>query len=123
MLEIEGFTDHETFVERPPVDLWRALQTMVDHWLAPDLVTSMVIPGPEDAQPEIDPVAFAGRPRRWSPPPDPSTVESELLTGLRPEEVYRIRWQTRSVPVDEDEELELALELLAGAERNLPDLR
>jgi hypothetical protein len=123
VLEIEGFTDHETFVERPPVDLWRALQTMVDRWLAPDLVTSMVVPGPENAQPEIDPVVFAGRPRRWSPPPDPWTVESELRAELQPEEVYRIRWRTRSVPVDEDEELELALELLASAERNLPDLR
>lgn len=120
VLEIEGFVDRETFVERPPVDIWRALEAMVERRLSPDLVTSFVAPGPEEAQPELDPISFAGLPRRWLPAPDPSTVEAELRSRLQPEEVYRVRWKTRPTPDDEDELSELALQQLANAERDLP---
>lgn len=121
ILEIEGFADHETFVERPPVDLWRSLELIAGQWLAPDLVTTLVIPGPEAAQPVVDPVAFASLQRRWAPPPDAWTVESELKAHLQPEEVYRVRWQTRPAPEDDDEVYELALHQLATAEQNLPE--
>jgi hypothetical protein len=121
LVEIEGFVDHGTFVERPPVDLWRALETMVGQWLVPDLVTAMARPGPDEIQPDPDPVEFASLARRWSPAPDPSTVEAELRSRLQPEPVYLVRWQTRPAPDDEDEVYETALESLRTAEQNLPD--
>jgi hypothetical protein len=121
VVEIEGFVDHETFVERPPVDLWRALETMVGRWLVPDLVTAMARPGPDEIQPDPDPADFAMLPRRWASPPDPATVEAELSSRLQPEPVYLVRWQTRPAPEDEDEVYETALESLRTAEQNLPN--
>lgn len=121
ILELEGFTDHETFVERPPVDLWSALKTMSTQWLSPDLVTALVQPGPEEAQPELDALTFAAFDRRWAPAPDAWTVESELRSRLEPEEIYRVRWRTRSVAGDEDELYIQALQMLADAEGNLPE--
>lgn len=121
VVETEGFVDHETFVERPPVDLWRALETMVGQWLVPDLVTAMARPGPNEIQPDPDPVDFASLARRWAPAPDPATVEAELRSRLQPEPVYLVRWQTRPAPEDEDEIYSLALQQLATAEQDLPD--
>lgn len=120
VVEVEGFVEHATFVERPPVDLWRALEHIAGRWLEPDLVTAMVQPGPPSAQPDTDSTSFSAMPRRWSPAPDAPTVESELRARLAPEELYRIRWQTRPVP-DEDELAETALAQLAGAETALPE--
>jgi hypothetical protein len=121
ILEIEGFVEGEGFVERPPVSLWRALETLVGRRLAPDLVTAMVKPGPEEIQPQPDPAEFATLPRRWAPAPDPATVESEIRSRLQPEPVYLVRWRTRPAPEDEDEVDASALQLLATAENNLPD--
>lgn len=119
--EIVGFVDHTDHVERPPVDLWSSLESMSALWLSPDLVTAMVGPGPDATQPEPDPVAFAGLPRRWEPPPDAWAVESELRSRLRPEEVYRVRWRTRPVAADDDEVVLTAFRMLADAENNLPE--
>jgi len=121
IIELEGFVEGEGSIERPPVSLWRSLETTADQWLAPDLITALVRPGPDEIQPEPDPVVFASLPRRWAPPPDPATVESELRNRLQPEAVYLVRWQTRPPPVDEDEIYELALQMLSTAEHNLPD--
>jgi len=121
VLEMEGFLDRESFFERPPVDLWRALENAAGEWLSPDLVTAMVVPGPVNAQPEPDPITFATLPRRWSRSPDVRTVESELRARLQPEEIHRIRWRTRPVPTDEDEIFESALRMLDSAEVDLPD--
>lgn len=110
VLESEGFVEHATFLERPPVGLW----------LAPDLVTAMVTPGPENAQPDPDPADFAALPRRWFAAPDPAGVEAALRACLTPEPVYRVRWRSRAVP-DDDRALEEALAALAAAESNLPD--
>jgi hypothetical protein len=121
IIKREGFIEGEGYVERPPVSLWRSLETMVGQWLVPDLVTAMVTPGPEANQPEPDPVAFAAMPRSWAPPPEPLTVESVLRSRLRPESVYLVRWQTRPAPDDENEVYELALQQLATAEQNLPE--
>lgn len=120
ILECDGFAEHSTFVERPPVDLWRALESLAGRWLTPDLVTALAAPGPAEAQPDTDPESFATLPRRWSPPPDPWAVEAEIRGRLQPEEVYRVSWRTRAVP-DEDELIGLAVTMLADAERNLPD--
>lgn len=121
ILDIEGFVEEPTFVERPPVDLWRALEVVSGRWLAPDLVTTFVIPAPENAQPEVDPVAFANLPRRWAPAPDAHDVESALRAQLRPEELYLVRWQTQPAPENEDEVYELAIEQLTTAEQDLPE--
>jgi hypothetical protein len=121
VLEIAGLVEHPTFVERPPVDLWRALEGLTGRWLAPDLVTAMVAPGPDSAQPDPDPAIFAAEPRRWAAPPDAAEVAAELRARLRPEELYLVRWQTPPAPDDEDELATLALGLLADAERSLPD--
>lgn len=121
VLEIEGFTEEGGVVERPPVSLWRSLETMAGRWLNPDLVTAMVRPGPDDAQPEPDPVAFADLPRHWTPAPDQSTVKTDIRNLLRPAPVYRVSWRTRPAPDDEEEVFEQALALLATAEQDLPD--
>ncbi len=120
VLESEGLVDHGLYLERPPVDLWRALESTIGKWLTPDLVTAMVVVGPAQAQPEPDPVSFASLPRGWSAAPDAATVESELRGRLEPESVYRVRWQARPGPEDEEEALENALSLLATAERATP---
>jgi len=120
ILEIEGFVEHETFVERPAVDLWRALEALTGRWLRPDIVTSLVTPGPDAIQPDPDPLSFASLQRSWAPAPDALTVELEIRNQLQPEEVYIVRWQTRPAPADEDEVYELALQQLATAEQNLP---
>jgi hypothetical protein len=120
ILEIEGFIDRGAFVERPPVDLWRALESIAGRWLVPDLVTAMVQPGPESAQPGIDSTSFAAAPRRWSPAPDAWTVESELRSRLRAADFYRVRWRAAPVP-DDDELVDMALAQLASAEADLPD--
>jgi hypothetical protein len=121
ILEIEGFVDRESFVERPPVDLWRALEVLAGRWLRPDIVTSLVTPGPDAVQPDPDPLSFASLHRSWAPAPDAWTVELEIRALLQPEEVYMVRWQTRPAPDDEDEVYELALKQLENAERDLPD--
>lgn len=121
IIEIEGFTESEGFIERPPVSLWASLETMVGLWLAPDLVTALVTPGPVGLQPSPDPVIFANRPRRWTTAPDPSRVESELRSRLQPETIYRVRWQTRPAPEAEVEIYELGLQQLATAEQDLPE--
>lgn len=121
VVELEGFIDRAAYLERPPVDLWRSLEALTDRWLSPDLVTALVAPGPESAQPETDPVAFAGLPRRWAPAPDAGTVEAALRGRLRPEDLYRIRWRPRPAPTDEEELDLLAIARLAAAERDLPE--
>lgn len=121
VIESDGFTAHATFLERPPVDLWRALEAGVSRWLVPDLVTAMAAPGPADAQPEPDPVAFAARTRRWVRPPDASVVEATLRAKLAPAPLYRVRWRAGPVPADEDLEAEAALAALASAEHDLPE--
>jgi hypothetical protein len=122
IFEIEGFVEHPLFIERPPVDLWHALESMVGQWLVPDLVTAMVGPGPEELQPDPDPVEFASLSRHWvQEAPEPSAVEAELRNRLRPEEVYRVRWRTPPVPNDEEMALLAAVDLLAIAEQELPE--
>lgn len=119
-LEIEGFLERTSFYERPPVELWRALENASTMWISPDLVTSMVVPGTDSAQPEVDPVSFANLPRSWAQAPDAWTVESEIRARLQPEEIYRLRWRTRPGPEDEDEVFETAMRILATAEVDLP---
>ena len=121
VLEIEGFVEHELFLERPQVDLWRALEDTVGRWLAPDMVTALVRPGPAEIQPEPDPRDFAALPRRWSAPPDSATVEDDLRGRLIPESVYRVTWRTRPAPDNEIEVYEAALAALRTAESDLPD--
>jgi hypothetical protein len=121
VLELEGFVEHELFLERPQVDLWGALEDAAGLWLSPDMVTALVKPGPAEIQPEPDPRDFAARPRRWSTPPDPGVVEGELRNRLRPESVYRVTWQTRPGPDNEIEIYETALAALRTAELDLPD--
>ena len=121
VLETEGFIEHELFLERPQVDLWRALEVAVGQWLRPDMVTALVRPGPADVQPEPDPRDFAALPRHWSTPPDLGTLEGSLRSRLRPESIYRVVWQTRPAPDNEIEIYEAALAALRTAELDLPD--
>jgi len=121
IVDLEGFVEGEAFIERPPVSLWNSLESMVGQWLEPDLVTALVRPGPDEFQPEPDPVSFASLGRRWAPPPDPATVELELRDRLQPSPLYLVRWQTRPPIEDEDEVYEAALQMLRTAEQNLPD--
>jgi hypothetical protein len=121
VLGSEGFAVHPAYLERPPVDLWRALETSAGRWLSPDLATAMATPGPHDAQPDPDPTEFASRPRRWGPHPTPSEVETALRSALAPASTYRVRWQARPAPENDDVAAEQALAALASAEADLPE--
>jgi hypothetical protein len=82
-------------LERPPVSLWQALKDLEGRWVRPDLATAMVIPGPEEAQPTLDPAAFAARPRWSSPPPARFEVADVLRANLQRSDPLTVRWSGR----------------------------
>ena len=81
-------------LERPAVDLWRALASLEGRWLSPDLVTAMIAPGPHAQQPEPDPESFATLARRFRPAPSPSEVAAALRAELVAPELHRVRWRS-----------------------------
>ena len=93
-LEIEGLVEGDGFLERPAVDLWRALASLEGRWLSPDLVTAMIAPVPHEQQPEPDPESFATLTRRFRPAPSPSEVAAALRAELVPPELHRVRWRS-----------------------------
>jgi hypothetical protein len=93
-LTVEGLVDGDGYLERPAVDLWRALTALEGRWLEPDLVTAMIAPVPQDQQPEPDPEDFATLARRWTEPPQPSEVAAALRAALVPPELHVVRWWT-----------------------------
>jgi hypothetical protein len=93
LLSQDGWIEGDGYLERPPVDLWRVLQSFEGRWLAPDLVTAMVAPVPEDLQPEPDPAEFAARPRWFGQSPSPSAVAAALRAELAPLDVHALRWR------------------------------
>ena len=122
VLESEGLVAAPGFFERPAVDAWTALVSLEGRWAAPDLVTALVSPAPEDEQPELDPVEFATRPRSFATPPTPQEVESELLSALVPEPALALRW--RPPPPARDDlkpEFEAWLPRIAEAEALVRD--
>lgn len=98
LVEVDGLAEGDGFLERPAVDLWRALASLEGRWLAPDLVTAMIAPVPHEQQPEPDPEAFAALPRRFRPAPSPAEVAAALRAALVPAEQQIVRW--RSTPGD-----------------------
>ena len=94
VLQTEGLVPEAGFFERPAVDAWNALRSLDGRWMAPDLVTTLASPAPEDQQPDSDPIAFASLPRYSAEPPTPAEVESALLGELVPEDVLTLRWRT-----------------------------
>lgn len=102
-----GFVAHEGFVatpdglERPPVSLWQALLGLDGLWISPDIVTAVVAPAPDDAQPEPDPAAFASRPRRHANVPTTTEVEDEIRARLANVAITRVTW--RGLPSDPDD--------------------
>jgi hypothetical protein len=93
LLGVEGFIEGDGFLERPAVDLWRALAGLEGRWLGPDLVTAMIAPVPHGQQPDPDPEAFAAIARRWTKPPAPADVAEALRAGLVPPEQHVVRWR------------------------------
>ncbi|HPA79649.1 MAG TPA: hypothetical protein PLS95_02445 [Thermoanaerobaculales bacterium] len=118
LVEVEGLIEGDGFVERPSVDLWRALAALEGRWLSPDLVTAMIAPGPQELQPDPDPQAFAAIGRRWAEPPAPPAVAAALRAGLVPAELHRVLWRSTAAEaagLDED-----PWRLLDGALADLP---
>lgn len=108
--------------ERPAIDAWNALRSLEGRWLAPDLVTALAAPLPEERQPEPDPAAFAALPRYIGSPPSPVEVESALLSELVAVPAIGLRW----LPVtagDDSAEIrgEAWLAVLAAAAASVPD--
>jgi len=91
-VEIEGFLDQDGYLERPAIDLWNALTALEGRWIAPDLVTAMVAPGPGELQPHPDPELFAGLDRRYAPAPDPVDVAAALRSHLVAPDLPRVAW-------------------------------
>ncbi len=120
LISSEGFTEHDGFLERPRVDLWTALQTLEGQWVSPDLVTAMVVPGPEDQQPEIDPVSFAALPRRFAAPPNAAEVSAILRQALVPRDVHVLRWRPVATEAPDFEDAD-PLEFLKDPQ-NLPPI-
>lgn len=98
-VEVEGFVEGDGFLERPAVDLWRALASLEGRWLSPDLVTAMIAPVPEDRQPEPVPEDFATIARRWTEAPTPSEVAAALRAELIPPELHRVRWRSTAAEI------------------------
>jgi hypothetical protein len=116
---VEGFVEGDGFLERPAVDLWRALAGLEGRWLEPDLVTAMIAPGPQDRQPEPVPEDFATIARRWTKAPQPSEVAAALRAELVPVELQRVRWHSTAAEVV-DLESEDPWHLLDAALADLP---
>ena len=118
-VEVEGFVEGDGYLERPAVDLWRALAALGGRWLSPDLVTAMIAPVPQDLQPDPEPEAFATIARRWTEPPEPSAVAAALRAGLVPPELHRVLWRSTAAEVV-DLEREDPWHLLDAALADLP---
>jgi hypothetical protein len=119
IVEIEGFEVHESYVERRPVDLWRALLDLEGRWLEPDLVTALLAPLPADHKPEPDPVVFAAIPRWAGTPPSAGEVEAAVAAELIPPGVHRVRWRAPALSYPDAEELD-PRRLIDAAEAALP---
>ena len=116
---VEGFVEGSGFLERPSVDLWRALASLEGRWLAPDLVIAMIAPVPQDQQPDPDPEAFAAIARRWTQPPEPAEVSAALRAALVPAELHRVLWRSPAGEVI-DPESEDPWHLVDSALADLP---
>jgi len=121
VVEVEGWIEGGEFYERPAVDAWNALRSLVGRWISPDLVTAAAAPLPEDQQPDPDVLFFASLPRRFTSPPTSGDVEAAILTALVPESRLLLRWRTP--PRTEREFVELPAEWLGAmvaAEARIP---
>ncbi len=122
VLESEGFVETGGVFERPPVDAWSALESLVDRWVAPDLVTAAFAPVALDELPEVDLEQLMRRPRRYGSPPAAFEVEGALLGELVPEEMLRIRWRpVLSTPPEPGEGEPNWTAVMTGAEASVPD--
>jgi hypothetical protein len=104
VLEVEGFEQGDGFLERPTRDLWGALRALEGRWLAPDIVTAVVAPGPAEAQPETDPVEFATRPRSLQPSPSAQEVGEAVTAELELDVECRVSWRRPNVEADPEGE-------------------
>lgn len=89
----EGLVEVAGGLERPPTSLWHALRGLEGMWLAPDIVTEMVAPGPKEAQPDPDPSAFAARTRSYGAAPTRFDIEDEIRSRLSVVVPISVRWQ------------------------------
>ena len=119
-LQADGWIARSGFFERPAVDAWNALESLEGRWIAPDLVTAMASPAPEDSQPETDPVEFAARPRFVAAAPTSADVESALLSALVPADELTLRWRpVASAYDDSSTAAESWLSLMAADEASI----
>lgn len=121
ILGAEGLVAGPGHFERPPVDAWSALAALEGRWLAPDLVTALASPAPEDRQPDPDPVVFAALQRSFTSAPAPAEVESALLAELVPVPVSALRWAPTGAADGPDGSPEAWLARMAEAEASIPD--
>jgi hypothetical protein len=122
ILGAEGLNEEPGHFERPPVDAWTALRSLEGRWIAPDLVTALASPAPEDRQPDPDPVVFAALQRSFASAPTPDEVASALLSELVPVPVSALRWAPPATPAgDPAGGSEAWLSRLAEAEASVPD--
>lgn len=122
VLGSEGLIAGPGHFERPPADAWTALAALEGRWIAPDLVTALASPAPEDEQPEPDPVVFAAMPRYFGSAPSAAEVASALLSELVPVPVSALRWAPPPAPAgDPDGGAEAWLARMAEAEASVPD--
>jgi len=122
VIDAKGFIHTGNTLERPSVDAWSALVALQGRWATPDLVALTVVPGPEDVQPDPDPVAIASLPRRFYSKPTAGEVESALLAELVPEEVHLARWRLPGAAAHDAEGATVGgLDLIAEAEASIPE--
>ena len=70
------FVESGGVFERPPVDAWSALESLVDRWVAPDLVTAAFAPVAGGR-------AARSRPRTADATPSPLWIATRRLRGRR----------------------------------------
>lgn len=116
-----GFVAHQGFattpggLERPPLSLWQALLGLEGLWISPDIVTAVVAPAPDDAQPDPDPAAFASRPRRHTAVPTPSEVEDEIRVRLGDVPITTVTWRGRPPSPDGPDNVQALLDAAEAA--------
>ncbi|HUO83546.1 MAG TPA: hypothetical protein VM534_00395 [Thermoanaerobaculia bacterium] len=76
------------------VGIWEALESLVDRWIAPDLLLTWVEAARDGKR--FDVVEFASLPRRVGPLLTASEIRGEIEGRLRPEPAYRVLWQNET---------------------------
>lgn len=92
--EVEGFERRsEQRVAVRGLGLWDALESLRGRWIEPDPLLIFVEESRREGGSQLDPAEISGRRRRVAGLPDAAEVKATIEQGLRPADVYRLKWR------------------------------